>query len=173
MTFTLLKITCKLYNLMLCFFFNFAYEFHESFTLLAILCVHFIFSHASKLHVFVENKVRHPFSFWCCSPFDWLMGSYQWHCKGVHCVSLAVDDKAMLRYIRDRTAAPYFSNLVWFIGNHILDVDLCVRHDMEWVLCLYHFIHLCVSFSFLISYDPTLQPDNYDLHLTPILLSQK
>ncbi|XP_076446550.1 protein CLEC16A-like isoform X2 [Babylonia areolata] len=42
-----------------------------------------------------------------------------------------VDDKAMLRYIRDRTAAPYFSNLVWFIGNHILDLDLCVRHDMD------------------------------------------
>ncbi|KAK7111440.1 protein CLEC16A-like isoform X2 [Littorina saxatilis] len=42
-----------------------------------------------------------------------------------------VDDKAMLRYIRDRTAAPYFSNLVWFIGNHILDLELCVRHDMD------------------------------------------
>ncbi|KAK6187791.1 hypothetical protein SNE40_005737 [Patella caerulea] len=43
----------------------------------------------------------------------------------------SVDDKAMLRYIRDRTAAPYFSNLVWFIGNHILTVDLCVRHDSD------------------------------------------
>ncbi|XP_052071619.1 protein CLEC16A-like isoform X3 [Mytilus californianus] len=42
-----------------------------------------------------------------------------------------VEDKAMLRYIRDRTAAPYFSNLVWFIGNHILNVDLCVRHDAD------------------------------------------
>ncbi|ESO85022.1 hypothetical protein LOTGIDRAFT_196246, partial [Lottia gigantea] len=42
-----------------------------------------------------------------------------------------VDDKAMLRYIRDRTAAPYFSNLVWFIGNHILTLDLCVRHDSD------------------------------------------
>ncbi|XP_041363000.1 protein CLEC16A-like [Gigantopelta aegis] len=42
-----------------------------------------------------------------------------------------VEDKAMLRYIRDRTAAPYFSNLVWFIGNHILDLDLCVRHDSD------------------------------------------
>lgn len=44
-----------------------------------------------------------------------------------------VDDKAMLRYIRNRTAAPYFSNLVWFIGNHILDLDMCVRNDAEWV----------------------------------------
>uniref|UniRef100_A0A2C9JQK0 Uncharacterized protein n=1 Tax=Biomphalaria glabrata TaxID=6526 RepID=A0A2C9JQK0_BIOGL len=42
-----------------------------------------------------------------------------------------VDDKAMLSYIRDRTAAPYFSNLVWFIGNHILDLDTCVRHDLD------------------------------------------
>ncbi|XP_071105280.1 protein CLEC16A-like [Haliotis cracherodii] len=42
-----------------------------------------------------------------------------------------VDDKAMLRYIRDRTAAPYFSNLVWFIGQHILDLDLCVRNDSD------------------------------------------
>ncbi|XP_005104406.1 protein CLEC16A [Aplysia californica] len=42
-----------------------------------------------------------------------------------------VDDKAMLCYIRDRTAAPYFSNLVWFIGNHILDLDTCVRHDHD------------------------------------------
>ncbi|XP_059165361.1 protein CLEC16A-like isoform X2 [Physella acuta] len=42
-----------------------------------------------------------------------------------------VDDKAMLSYIRDRTAAPYFSNLVWFIGNHILDLDTCVRHDHD------------------------------------------
>ena len=46
-------------------------------------------------------------------------------------VLLAVDDKSMLRYIRDKTAAPYFSNLVWFIGNHVLELDACVRHDIE------------------------------------------
>ncbi|KAL4240827.1 Protein CL16A [Mactra antiquata] len=44
---------------------------------------------------------------------------------------VAVQDTAMLRYIRDRTAAPYFSNLVWFIGNHILDLDICVRNDTD------------------------------------------
>ena len=33
----------------------------------------------------------------------------------------------------DKTAVPYFSNLVWFIGNHILDIDACVRTDVEWV----------------------------------------
>ena len=45
--------------------------------------------------------------------------------------SVSVKDMAMLRYIRDRTAAPYFSNLVWFIGSHILDLDICVRNDAE------------------------------------------
>jgi len=44
---------------------------------------------------------------------------------------VSVKDEAMLRYIRDRTAAPYFSNLVWFIGNHILNLDTCVRNDTE------------------------------------------
>ena len=29
----------------------------------------------------------------------------------------------MLEYIRSKTAAPYFSNLVWFIGNHVLELD--------------------------------------------------
>jgi protein CLEC16A len=28
-------------------------------------------------------------------------------------------------------AAPYFSNLVWFIGNHVLELDDCVRNDAE------------------------------------------
>ncbi|OQR80318.1 protein CLEC16A-like, partial [Tropilaelaps mercedesae] len=36
-----------------------------------------------------------------------------------------VQDDAMQRFIRDRTAAPYFSNLVWFIGKNVLELDLC------------------------------------------------
>ncbi|KAL1453191.1 hypothetical protein WDU94_007356 [Cyamophila willieti] len=40
-----------------------------------------------------------------------------------------VDDKSMLQFIRNRTAAPYFSNLVWFIGNHVLELDSCVRNE--------------------------------------------
>ena len=39
----------------------------------------------------------------------------------------------MLRYIRDKTAAPYFSNLVWFIGGHVLELNNCVQHDTEYV----------------------------------------
>ncbi|KAK2575126.1 hypothetical protein KPH14_008845 [Odynerus spinipes] len=42
-----------------------------------------------------------------------------------------VEDPSMLAFIRDRTAAPYFSNLVWFIGNHIIELDTCVRNDAD------------------------------------------
>ncbi|XP_013169463.1 PREDICTED: protein CLEC16A isoform X2 [Papilio xuthus] len=49
-----------------------------------------------------------------------------------------VQDASMLRFIRDRTAAPYFSNLVWFIGKHILELDACVRNDAD---KLYLFSH--------------------------------
>lgn len=42
-----------------------------------------------------------------------------------------VEDTSMLAFIRDRTAAPYFSNIVWFIGKHIQELDTCVRNDAE------------------------------------------
>ncbi|CAO1405168.1 unnamed protein product [Diamesa serratosioi] len=42
-----------------------------------------------------------------------------------------VDNDSMQEFIRDRTAAPYFSNLVWFIGKHILELDNCVRNDTD------------------------------------------
>ncbi|XP_066588099.1 protein CLEC16A homolog [Prorops nasuta] len=42
-----------------------------------------------------------------------------------------VEDASMLAFIRDRTAAPYFSNLVWFIGNHVIELDTCVRNDAD------------------------------------------
>ena len=37
----------------------------------------------------------------------------------------------MLRFVIDKTAVPYFANLVWFIGNHILEIDACVRNDAD------------------------------------------
>ena len=46
---------------------------------------------------------------------------------------VVVDERSMLRYIRDKTAAPYFSNLVWFIGGHVLELNDCVQHDTEYV----------------------------------------
>ncbi|KAG5873996.1 hypothetical protein JTB14_015927 [Gonioctena quinquepunctata] len=42
-----------------------------------------------------------------------------------------VEDTSMLAFIRDRTAAPYFSNIVWFIGKHIQELDFCVRNDAD------------------------------------------
>lgn len=42
-----------------------------------------------------------------------------------------VNDQSMLQFINDKTAAPYFSNLVWFIGNHILELETCVRSDVD------------------------------------------
>uniref|UniRef100_A0A182JKP4 FPL domain-containing protein n=1 Tax=Anopheles atroparvus TaxID=41427 RepID=A0A182JKP4_ANOAO len=42
-----------------------------------------------------------------------------------------VQNPNMLQFIRDKTAAPYFSNLVWFIGKHILELDACVRNDRD------------------------------------------
>ncbi|XP_069762203.1 protein CLEC16A isoform X2 [Narcine bancroftii] len=42
-----------------------------------------------------------------------------------------VDNHLMLHYIRDKTAVPYFSNLVWFIGSHVIELDNCVQTDEE------------------------------------------
>ncbi|XP_055366602.1 protein CLEC16A isoform X2 [Betta splendens] len=42
-----------------------------------------------------------------------------------------VDNQHMLHYIRDKTAVPYFSNLVWFIGSHVIELDKCVQTDEE------------------------------------------
>ncbi|XP_072838892.2 protein CLEC16A isoform X3 [Pogona vitticeps] len=42
-----------------------------------------------------------------------------------------VDNQPMLHYIRDKTAVPYFSNLVWFIGSHVIQLDNCVQTDEE------------------------------------------
>lgn len=42
-----------------------------------------------------------------------------------------VENDSMQQFIRDKTAAPYFSNLVWFIGKHILELDACVRDDTD------------------------------------------
>uniref|UniRef100_H3D223 C-type lectin domain containing 16A n=1 Tax=Tetraodon nigroviridis TaxID=99883 RepID=H3D223_TETNG len=44
---------------------------------------------------------------------------------------LTVDNQHMLHYIRDKTAVPYFSNLVWFIGSHVIELDKCVQTDEE------------------------------------------
>ncbi|KAH0632055.1 hypothetical protein JD844_020109 [Phrynosoma platyrhinos] len=44
---------------------------------------------------------------------------------------VSLDNQPMLHYIRDKTAVPYFSNLVWFIGSHVIELDNCVKTDEE------------------------------------------
>lgn len=62
-------------------------------------------------------------------------------------VIFPVDDRCMLRYIRDKTAAPYFSNLVYFIGDHVLTLDACIRTDTEYYIPFLFFFfilrHMC------------------------------
>lgn len=41
------------------------------------------------------------------------------------------DSNVLYIFLDFRTAAPYFSNLVWFIGKHILELDACVINDTE------------------------------------------
>ena len=38
----------------------------------------------------------------------------------------------MHRFILDRTATEYFSNLVWFIRNHTSDFANVIRNDREY-----------------------------------------
>ncbi|CAF0966985.1 unnamed protein product [Adineta steineri] len=42
-----------------------------------------------------------------------------------------VPDPDMHRFILDRTATEYFSNLVWFMRNHILDFDTMIRNNQD------------------------------------------
>ncbi|CAF1152381.1 unnamed protein product [Rotaria sp. Silwood1] len=42
-----------------------------------------------------------------------------------------VPDPAMHRFILNRTATEYFSNLIWFIRSHILDFDNLIRNNQD------------------------------------------
>ena len=42
-----------------------------------------------------------------------------------------VGHEGMLNFICDKTADPYFSNLVWFIGKHAIELHDCVINDSE------------------------------------------
>lgn len=46
-----------------------------------------------------------------------------------------VGDKNMLNFIRDKTADPYFWNLVWFIGNHAIELNNCVFKESHHLKC--------------------------------------
>ena len=42
-----------------------------------------------------------------------------------------VDESSMLKFVGDHTAVPFFSNLVWFIGNHVLEIDNCLKKPIK------------------------------------------
>lgn len=44
-----------------------------------------------------------------------------------------VPDPAVQRFILNRTATQYFSNLVWSIRNLIYDFDLCIRQNQKYI----------------------------------------
>ena len=39
--------------------------------------------------------------------------------------------QSMQKYVREKTANHYFSNMVWLIRNHVLDLDICVKNTIE------------------------------------------
>lgn len=49
----------------------------------------------------------------------------------VFMLGILVPDSSMHRFILDCTATEYFSNLVWFIRNHVLDLDNFIRNNRE------------------------------------------
>lgn len=70
----------------------------------------------------------------------------------------SVSDPAMLEYICNKTAAPYFSNLVWFIGNHIIELDECLLSQAQSVT---HLAGLAQHYSLFCSASP---PSSSRLH---------
>lgn len=46
-----------------------------------------------------------------------------------------VGHEVMLNFICDKTANPYFSNLVWFIGKHAIELDDCVTKESDHLKC--------------------------------------
>ena len=54
----------------------------------------------------------------------------------------------MLEYVCNKTAAPFFSNLVWFIGNNVIELDECLLSQAQLVPPLVLVLHsLSLSFS--------------------------
>lgn len=41
--------------------------------------------------------------------------------------------QSMQKFIKEKTSICYFSNLVWLIRNHVLDLDICVKNTTELV----------------------------------------
>lgn len=39
--------------------------------------------------------------------------------------------QAMVKFVIEKTANSYFSNVVWLIRNQLLDLDICVKNTVE------------------------------------------
>ncbi len=39
--------------------------------------------------------------------------------------------KSMHKFIIEKTAVHYFSNFIWLVRNHVLDLDVCVKNTIE------------------------------------------
>jgi protein CLEC16A len=39
--------------------------------------------------------------------------------------------QSMQKFVKEKTAAHYFSNLVWTLRNHVLDLDISVKNTIE------------------------------------------
>ncbi|XP_028395434.1 protein CLEC16A-like [Dendronephthya gigantea] len=46
-----------------------------------------------------------------------------------------VSDKAMLNFIVNKTADAYFCNLIWYIGNHAMELDRCSVKESDHLHC--------------------------------------
>ncbi len=47
----------------------------------------------------------------------------------------------MLNFIVNKTANAYFCNLIWYIGNHAIELEKCSVTESEYV----HVFQLCIS----------------------------
>lgn len=39
-----------------------------------------------------------------------------------------VEEKSMLKFITDQTAVPYFTNLIRFLGDHVINIEKCLKN---------------------------------------------
>jgi len=46
-------------------------------------------------------------------------------------IYFSVGHQKMLEFICDKTATPYFSNLIWLIGKDAIELDDCVMQESE------------------------------------------
>ncbi len=56
---------------------------------------------------------------------------------------IAVENEGMRTFILDRTTAPYFSNIVWFIADKCRTLDRLVTHSSRYCASFLRYALLC------------------------------